>query len=585
MANNEIKTNAEIYREQRKERLAKAAKKKSNGKADKIIRVLVKVVCIVLIAGLVLYGAGNILTKVFCLPQKILTVATYGDEKINVAEYNYYYMSLYNQIATTTQQIDSYYGSGYGAYYTGFDVTVDPAEQDYIGEDAPEDVETWADYFRLMAPEKAVIQRTLYNDAMGDEAKKAGFEITEEMQAEIDEQIESTIEQLAESAEENDYSLDNYISKSCGEGLTEKSYRELINRDLIVEEYLTWYEENISETITDDDVKSYYEDNKADYDLADARLFAISYAEAEEDSESEDPTYTKKEAKKLATEFKNKITDEASFVELAKEYALPSQVESYEEDSATLAEGLVKSSIVDVAANVAEWLFDDARKAGDSAVIDEEDSEVYYIVYVVSPAAPDTLTAGADVRHILVEAATTGEDSEGNEVDLSEDEIEANFTAAKKEAEKILKEWKDGDATEDSFAALATEKTDDTGSTETGGLYEDITSTSSYVPEFLDWALASHKVGDTGIIKTDYGYHVMYFVGAEEMEKWESDVRDAIATEEFTNYSTELYEGIAEKIEKSEFLINHFVKTNEKMIDTYVSYYASSYSSSSSISY
>lgn len=585
MANNEIKTNAEIYREQRKERLAKAAKKKSNGKADKIIRVLVKVVCIVLIAGLVLYGAGNILTKVFCLPQKILTVATYGDEKINVAEYNYYYMSLYNQIATTTQQIDSYYGSGYGAYYTGFDVTVDPAEQDYIGEDAPEDVETWADYFRLMAPEKAVIQRTLYNDAMGDEAKKAGFEITEEMQAEIDEQIESTIEQLAESAEENDYSLDNYISKSCGEGLTEKSYRELINRDLIVEEYLTWYEENISETITDDDVKSYYEDNKADYDLADARLFAISYAEAEEDSESEDPTYTKKEAKKLATEFKNKITDEASFVELAKEYALPSQVDSYEEDSATLAEGLVKSSIVDVAANVAEWLFDDARKAGDSAVIDEEDSEVYYIVYVVSPAAPDTLTAGADVRHILVEAATTGEDSEGNEVDLSEDEIEANFTAAKKEAEKILKEWKDGDATEDSFAALATEKTDDTGSTETGGLYEDITSTSSYVPEFLDWALASHKVGDTGIIKTDYGYHVMYFVGAEEMEKWESDVRDAIATEEFTNYSTELYEGIAEKIEKSEFLINHFVKTNEKMIDTYVSYYASSYSSSSSISY
>lgn len=585
MANNEIKTNAEIYREQRKERLAKAAKKKSNGKADKIIRVLVKVVCIVLIAGLVLYGAGNILTKVFCLPQKILTVATYGDEKINVAEYNYYYMSLYNQIATTTQQIDSYYGSGYGAYYTGFDVTVDPAEQDYIGEDAPEDVETWADYFRLMAPEKAVIQRTLYNDAMGDEAKKAGFEITEEMQAEIDEQIESTIEQLAESAEENDYSLDNYISKSCGEGLTEKSYRELINRDLIVEEYLTWYEENISETITDDDVKSYYEDNKADYDLADARLFAISYAEAEEDSESEDPTYTKKEAKKLATEFKNKITDEASFVKLAKEYALPSQVESYEEDSATLAEGLVKSSIVDVAANVAEWLFDDARKAGDSAVIDEEDSEVYYIVYVVSPAAPDTLTAGADVRHILVEAATTGEDSEGNEVDLSEDEIEANFTAAKKEAEKILKEWKDGDATEDSFAALATEKTDDTGSTETGGLYEDITSTSSYVPEFLDWALASHKVGDTGIIKTDYGYHVMYFVGAEEMEKWESDVRDAIATEEFTNYSTELYEGIAEKIEKSEFLINHFVKTNEKMIDTYVSYYASSYSSSSSISY
>ncbi len=586
MANNEIKTNAEIYREQRKERLAKAAKKKNNGKGDKIIRVLVKVICIVLVVGVVLYGVGSLLTKVFCVPQKILTVATYDDEKIDVAEYNYYYMSLYNQIATTTQQIDSYYGSGYGTYYTGFDLTTDPAEQEYIGEDAPEGVETWADYFRLMAPEKAIIQRTIYKEAMSDEAKKAGFEITEEMQSEIDEQITTTMDQLTESAEENDFALNNYISRTCGEGLTEKSYKELINRDLIVEHYLTWYEENISETTTDADVKAYYEKNKADFDLADARIFAISYAEAEEtDEESEDPTYTKEEAKKLATEFKNKVTDEASFVALAKEYALPSEKESYEEDSATLAQGLIKSSISESAANVAKWLFDDARKAGDIKVIDEEDSELYYIVYVVSPAAPDTQTAGADVRHILVEATTTGEDSEGNEIDLSEDKIEENFNNAKAEAEKILKEWKDGEATEESFAALATEKTDDTGSVETGGLYEDITSTSSYVPEFLDWALASHKVGDTGIIKTDYGYHIMYFVGADETEKWESDVRAAIATEEFTNYSTEIYDKIAEKVEKNETLINYFVKTNEKMIDSYVSYYASSASSSSSITY
>ncbi len=585
MANNEIKTNAEIYREQRKERLAKAAKKKNNGKGDKIIRILVKTICILLVAGVVLYGAGSILTKVFCLPQKILTVATYEDEKINVAEYNYYYMSLYNQIATTTQQIDSYYGSGYGAYYTGFDITKDPAEQDYIGEDAPEGVETWSDYFRLMAPEKAVIQRTLYKDAMSDEAKKAGFEITEDMQKEIDEQITSNMDQITKSAEENDYSLNNYISKSCGEGLTEKSYKELLNRDLVVEKYLTWYEENISETTTDADVKAYYEKNKADFDLVDARLFAISYAEAEKDSDSKDPTYTKAQAKKLANEFKDKITDEASFVELAKEYALPSQADSYKEDSATLASNLVESSISENAENLAKWLFDGARKTGDVAVIDEKDAESYYVAYLVSPAAPDRQTAGADVRHILVEAATKGEDSEGNEIELSDAKIEENFKNAKEEAEKILKEWKDGKATEETFAALATEKTDDTGSKETGGLYEDITSTSSYVPEFLDWALDSHKVGDTGIIKTDYGYHIMYFVGADKTEKWESDVRAAIANEEFTNYSTELYNGISEKIEKTEFIMNYFVKTNEKMISNYVSYYASSASSSSSITY
>lgn len=582
MANNEIKTNAEIYREQRKERLAKAAKKKKNGKGDKIIRILVKTICILLVAGVVLYGAGNILTKVFFLPQKLLTVAKYEDEKINVAEYNYYYLNLYNQIASTTQQLDSYYGSGYGAYYTGFNLTTDPAEQEYKGEDAPEGVETWADYFKLMAPEKAVIQRTVYDLAMSEDAKKEGFEITEDMQKEIDEQIDSTIEELQSNAEKNDYALNNYISKSCGEGLTEKSYRELLNRDLVVEKYLTWYQEHISETTTDDEVKSYYKENRADFDLADARLFSISYAKPAEDSKSTDATYTKAEAKKLAEEFKGKVTGEKSFAELAKEYAPESQKESYEEDGATLAENLVKSTIESNAKKVAKWLFDSARKTGDIAVIDEEDTEAYYIVYVVSPAAPDRQTAGADVRHILVEAETTKEDTEGNKVDLPAKEIEKNFAEAKKEAEAILKEWKSGDATEDSFTALAKEKSDDPGVTENSGLYEDITSTSSYVPEFLDWALASHKVGDTGIIKTDYGYHVMYFVGADKTEKWESDVRSAIAEKEFNDFSTDLYEKVSENIKKTESVINYFVKSDEKMVDRYVSYYASSASSSSS---
>lgn len=44
MANKEIKTNAEIYREQRKERLEKAAKKKHSAKKDKAIRIIVKTI-------------------------------------------------------------------------------------------------------------------------------------------------------------------------------------------------------------------------------------------------------------------------------------------------------------------------------------------------------------------------------------------------------------------------------------------------------------------------------------------------------------------------------------------------------------
>ena len=144
-------------------------------------------------------------------------------------------MSLYNQIASTTQQVDSYYGAGYGAYYTGFDLTKDPAQQEYIGEDAPEGVETWADYFRLMAPEKAFIQREIYKTAMSEDAKKAGFELTKEQKEEMTTAIDEAIDSLAKKAEENDFSLNNYIAKACGEGLTEKSYRELLERDSVAQ--------------------------------------------------------------------------------------------------------------------------------------------------------------------------------------------------------------------------------------------------------------------------------------------------------------------------------------------------------------
>ncbi|MBO4473681.1 MAG: peptidylprolyl isomerase [Clostridiales bacterium] len=35
------------------------------------------------------------------------------------------------------------------------------------------------------------------------------------------------------------------------------------------------------------------------------------------------------------------------------------------------------------------------------------------------------------------------------------------------------------------------------------------------VQEFEDWCFAKHEVGDTGVVKTMYGYHVMYYVGQE----------------------------------------------------------------------
>lgn len=123
-----------------------------------------------------------------------------------------------------------------------------------------------------------------------------------------------------------------------------------------------------------------------------------------------------------------------------------------------------------------------------------------------------------DVRHILImPKGETGADGYS----------EAQWKEALESAEKLLAQWKAGEATEESFAALAKEHTEDGGSKENGGLYTDITPYTSFVPNFLNWCVdLSRQVGDTGIVESEYGYHIMYFVGGEPL--WKTAARDNI---------------------------------------------------------
>lgn len=120
-----------------------------------------------------------------------------------------------------------------------------------------------------------------------------------------------------------------------------------------------------------------------------------------------------------------------------------------------------------------------------------------------------------NVRHILLSPQGGVEDEDSETIIYSEEE----WAACLKEAEALLQKWKDGDATEESFAQLAVEHSTDGGSNANGGLYTGITSTTSFVEPFLDWCMdETRKIGDTGIVKTDYGYHIMYF--AYTQEQW-----------------------------------------------------------------
>ena len=95
----------------------------------------------------------------------------------------------------------------------------------------------------------------------------------------------------------------------------------------------------------------------------------------------------------------------------------------------------------------------------------------------------------AVIRHILVSCENDAQDSVVAE--------------KKKLAEGILEKINAGD----DFAVLAKEYSEDPGSKDNGGMYE-IRPNGQMVAEFEDWTF-SHKAGDTGIVRTSFGFHVM----------------------------------------------------------------------------
>ena len=139
----------------------------------------------------------------------------------------------------------------------------------------------------------------------------------------------------------------------------------------------------------------------------------------------------------------------------------------------------------------------------------------------------DQLKYNINVRHILIQPA--------------EDTDEAKATA-KTEAERIYALWQEN-PTEDNFAALAGEHTQDPGSQETGGLYEDV-KPGDMVTEFNDWCFAEGRaVGDHGIVETTHGYHIMYFSGFSE--SYYESAQEVAAGEDYDAWISPLLENVS----------------------------------------
>ena len=560
MENNQVeKSQAELYREERKKRMENAAKKNAKKspqmtKAKKVIGKVVAIVLAVVVCLAAVYGIFNF----FGIPQKVLTAAKIGDERVTVAKYNFYYMDMYLNTYNQSQSYDSQYGAGYGAMYTGYDSSKSPMEQEYPGtlEDFEGESATWADYFRVQSLK--YLQTYL---AYAKLAKEAGMSLDEDELADIDEQVES----IRSSAESNDYSLDRYLTKIYGKGVNEKLLREVMAERQLAYKYAQQKQEDVETGVTDAQIEEEYAANPAEYALVTLNGFVVSAdtsAIADDATDDEKTAATEAamaDAKAKAEGYAAKVNSAETLLEQAKAYNSTATEASVKLEDVT---GTTLASTFSQAAS--DWAYAAERAVGDVTVV--ETSKGYAVLYMAVLPHKD-MSKPVDVRHILIQFDTTTDES-GNTVALTSAEKEAYYQQAQAIYNQFLE-----NPTEENFATLANNNSDDTGSNTNGGLYEDV-HVGDMVTAFNDWCFdPNRKPGDSGIIETNYGYHVMYYVGNDNEETWKSTVRSALASDALSAFDDEIVNGETYKINESDLMIKWSVSQLEDLITTrYINY-------------
>ncbi|MBQ7624356.1 MAG: peptidylprolyl isomerase [Clostridia bacterium] len=481
---------------------------KSDGQKGVTIALIAFLVLAVLIAA---YSFIRYNTGVF---QRATTAVSVGDQKLSAMDVRIIYKD-------TRASYLSQYGSILEMY--GVDLANIDTQQCLFDSSM-----TWGQYFLNQGLNSAVNTATLM-----DLAAKDGREITDEIKA----SVKANVDGVKDAAEEAGISVKKYLAGVYGSHTTLSDVESAMTKQYFANEYYKDVNAGFKAEITDDAVNVYYNEHKDEFDAADYYTYSVPY-KAEDDEDADPNALTQEQAKARADEILEKVTAE-NFDEVVKAYA----DENFE--TAFVENNPLSNYGVDV-----DWIKDGAED-GAKAVVPDESSHEFLVVLLVKRYLPEEPTV--NVRHILIkteEPATPAEDATDEEkanIEKANEELAKKNEEAKAKAEDILSKLKN--ATEDEFAKAATEYTEDTGSKSNGGLYENVVQ-GEMVAEFNDWCFdESRKPGDTDIVETDYGYHVMYFVSQGDVAY--------VATIKNTLTSDKYQEFINDAVDKSEYKINN----------------------------
>ncbi len=493
---------------------------KTKKKVDLFSTIMTIVLVLIIVGGIALFAFQSCEKSGIGLRSKIVVKS--DNFEVNGAMMQYAVMTSYNNYLSQYEQ--------YGLLdYLGIDTSKKLSAQQYS------ESQTWLDFFTEQA-KSTVEQMLVYAEA----AKAAGFELSEEEQNTVD----SVISSFELMASYYGTSTEAYIASNYGQGVKAKDIRDFLAISTLAEQYSAKVADDLKESIKAEDVETFYGENKVDYTQFDT----ISYSEKitiETAGKSDEDIAAEKEAlknalsrlteaktadefKSILAEIKNITVEDADKTEDTTEDTTEDATEDTTEDATedkkddekkeeekSPLDNVVESTVTsgEVSGDIKEWLFEEKdgaflRVAGDAKVFDEnkenkgtgEEADVvkshdYTVtVYLILSDAERDETITKNVGHILFQKDTHGS---------QEKALEA--------AQKVLSEYNTGDRTKESFEELANKNTEDSG------VFYDNVKKGDMVTSFENWIYdETRKVGDVDIVETEYGQHIMYFVGDGE---------------------------------------------------------------------
>ena len=481
---------------QRREREARIAQLRDKDGGKKKIRtgsragrIALPIVAVLLILGITAWALNS-----FGVIHRQLTAVTVSGEaqttEIGIYEYNYHYQHFYDFYNYYAQQ---------GIAPKGADGRIDLNAASGMAE--PEN-STWGEFIRYQA-EQSLKQVVAYSQA----AQAKGLVLTEK----DNEEIEAVLAQLRQQYPTG-VAYTTYLESQYGRGMSEAKLRSILEREKLANQYATTEPESYS--FSDEELETYYQAHKDDYDFFTYREFRLEVPKAEQGASQADVDKLREDTKAKADEMLGKLTDFDSMKDVAPDYAGEDKPEYVAEDKTLMS----KQTLARVPnLEMRDWLKDEARQQGDKTVIESGNS---YLVVSYGERGRDEDKA-VHVRHILFGAREEDSDEKKRNAKARADEV-----AAKIQSEEDMVRYS-SELAEDPDVAEQAE-------------YKDVLQ-GQMVEPFDAWLYdPARKVGDVDVVKTVFGEHVMFFAGRSELSNWATRVTAALRTERFAEASKAL---------------------------------------------